>query len=161
MSLLNFDSIIDIHSPVLTIFEFQKKRNLTLNEQCLEVFFDKTVHLKGSDFVEIDRNILEFIGFKNTRSDFFSAIRCIRSIKSFKEGHSLNDTTAHYVIQNCGIREKQAIWIRMRLLDHFAAIANTPNSGIIFEYFQNLDRIVSEYKIYKTIYLMQRRSNKK
>ena len=37
-----------------------------LNEQCASVFDEKTMHLKDTHFVEIDRSILEMIGFKNS-----------------------------------------------------------------------------------------------
>ena len=114
---------IDIHRPVLTMSEFQKLRNLPLNEQCSSVFYSKIAHLNDYDFVEIDRSILEMIGFKNkvyevkdktgavkvdengnsklrdARSDFYQAIRCLRNTAGFVEGTSFDDISAHFVIR--------------------------------------------------------------
>ena len=74
------------------------------------------------DFVEIDRKILEMIGFKNIfskkkdkngntkldskgnpilrdmRSDFNSAIRFLRNTVGFIEGSSFDDIHAHFVV---------------------------------------------------------------
>ena len=61
-----YDDFVDIHRPVLSISEFKEKRNLPLNEKCASVFYSKTAHLKDCDFIEIDRSVLETIGFKNT-----------------------------------------------------------------------------------------------
>ena len=98
---------VDVHGPILTISEFQKRRNLPLNKQCLSVFYSKTAHLTDIDFVEIDRPIIKMIGLKNTVyemkdkngtvkldkngnpklkdivSDFSSAIRCLRNTVGF------------------------------------------------------------------------------
>ena len=121
-----YGDFVDVHGPILTISEFQKRRNLPLNEQCSSVFYSKTAHLTDIDFVEIDRPILEMIGFKNTvnevkdkngtvkldkngnpklkdvRSDFSHAIRCLRNTAGFIEGSSLNDVQCHFVIQKSG-----------------------------------------------------------
>ena len=117
-----YGDFVDVYGPVLTMSEFQKRRNLPLNEQCSTVFYSKIAHLSDNDFVEIDRSILETIGFKNTsyevkdkkgavkvdkdgnskvrdaRSDFYQAIRCLRNTAGFVEGSSFDDTSAHFVI---------------------------------------------------------------
>ena len=64
-----YGDFVDIHQPLLTISEFQKRRHLPLNEQCSSVFFAKTAHLTDIDFVEIDHPTLQMIGFKNTFSE--------------------------------------------------------------------------------------------
>ena len=121
-----YGDFVDIHGPVLTIAEFQKRRNLPLNEQISSVFYSKTAHLSDNDFVEIDRSVLEMIGFKNTvyevkdkdgsvkldkngnpklkdvRADFSQAVRCLRSTAGFIEGSSFDDIDAHFVIQKHG-----------------------------------------------------------
>lgn len=121
-----YGDFVDIHGPVLTIAEFQKRRNLPLNEQISSVFYSKTAHLSDNDFVEIDRSVLEMIGFKNTvyevkdkdgsvkldkngnpklkdvRADFSQAVRCLRSTAGFIEGSSFDDIDAHFVIQKLG-----------------------------------------------------------
>ena len=61
-----YGEFVNILNPVLSISEFKEKRNLPLNEQCSSVFYAKTAHLRDIDFVEIDRPILQMIGFKNT-----------------------------------------------------------------------------------------------
>ena len=63
-----YNSFVDIHRPLLSIAEFKERRNLPLNEKCASVFYAKTAHLRDCDFIEIDRSILETIGFKNTFS---------------------------------------------------------------------------------------------
>jgi hypothetical protein len=118
-----YGDFVNVYSPILTISEFKKRRNLPLNEKCFSVFYSRTAHLKDVDFVEIDRAILELIGFKNTvyelkdkngvvkidkngntklkdtRSDFSHAVRCLRNTAGFIEGSSFDDTSAHFVIR--------------------------------------------------------------
>ena len=53
-----YGGFVDVPFPVLTLSEFQKRRNLPLNEQCTAVFYARTAHLTDNDFVEIDRSIL-------------------------------------------------------------------------------------------------------
>ena len=182
-----YGEFVNILNPVLSISEFKEKRNLPLNEQCSSVFYAKTAHLRDIDFVEIDRSILEIIGFKNTvyekkdkngnikkdqngnpilkdmRSDFNSAVRCLRNTLGFIEGSSLDDIHAHFVVQKIvkhnsfsvksryGLT-KQCIWIRMRALEHFIIMANTCNSFLIREYFLDLKHILTEYNMYQTVY---------
>ena len=93
---------VDVHGPILTISEFQKRRNLPLNKQCSSVFYSKTAHLTDIDFVEIDRPILKNTVYemkdkngnvkldkngnpklKDIVSDFSSAIRCLRNTVGF------------------------------------------------------------------------------
>ena len=61
-----YGDFVDIHQPLFTISEFQKRRGLPLNEQCANVFYTRTAHLTDNDFIEIDRSILQMIGFKNS-----------------------------------------------------------------------------------------------
>lgn len=125
-----YGEFVDVHGPVLTISEFQQRRNLPLNEQCASVFYSRTAHLTDNDFVEIDRSVLEMIGFKNSfsekkdkngnikldangnsilkdmRNDFSTAIRCLRNTAGFVEGTSFDDATAHFVIQKAVVHSR-------------------------------------------------------
>ena len=118
-----YDDFVDIHGPLLTVSEFKTRRGLPLNEQCAAVFYEKTMNLKDTDFIEIDRPMLQMIGFKNTfiekkdkhgnvkvdetgnpvlsdkRNDFSNAIRSLRNSSGFIEGSSLEDCDAHFFIQ--------------------------------------------------------------
>ena len=102
-----YGEFVNVYSPILTISEFQTQRKLPLNEQCSAVFYSRTAHLKDVDFVEIDKPILQMIGFKNSfsekkdkngnlkldadgnpllkdmRNDFSTAIRCLRGTFGF------------------------------------------------------------------------------
>ena len=122
-----YDDFVDIHVPLLTLSDFIIRRNLPLNEQCASVFYAKTAHLSDIDFVEIDRTMLDLIGFKNTflqqkdkhgnikvdqngeiklkdmRNDFSSAIRCLRNTVGFIEGSSFDNIDAHFVVQKSGV----------------------------------------------------------
>ena len=171
-----YDDFVDIYQPIMTVLEFQKRRNLPLSEQCASIFYSKTAHLTDNDFFEIDRSILQLIGFKNSfsektgkngmlklqdmRNDFSNAIRCLRNTVGFIEGTSLDDSNAHFVIQRTiaqgttknGGKNKQSLWIRMRALEHFVIMANTCNSFLIREYFLDLKRIMTEYNMYQTVY---------
>ena len=117
-----YDDFVDIHGPLLNVSEFKTRRGLLLNEQCAAVFYEKTVHIKDTDFIEIDRQMLQMIGFKNTfiekkdkqgnvklddngkpkledtRKDFNNAIRSLRKSTGFIEGTSLQDNDAHFVV---------------------------------------------------------------
>ena len=121
-----YKDFVDVSNAELTISQFKTKRGLPLNEQYFSVLYAKTAHLKDSDFVQIDRPILQMIGFKNSfcekkdkngnviadengnpilkdmRSDFFQANRCLRNTAGFKEGSSFDDDEAHFVIQKLG-----------------------------------------------------------
>ena len=81
-----YGDFVDIHGPALTIAEFQKRRNLPLNEQCSSVFYSKTAQMNDNDFVEIDCFVLEMISFKNT----------VYELK-YKNGASF-DNTAHFLL---------------------------------------------------------------
>ena len=63
-----YDDFVDISGPLLNISEFKTRRGLPLNEQCAAVFYGKIAHLKDTEFVELDREMLQMIGFKNTFS---------------------------------------------------------------------------------------------
>ena len=128
-----YGNFVDIHQPLLTISEFQKRKDLPLNEQCSSVFYAKTAHLTDLDFVEIDRPILQMIGFKNTfsekkdkngnlkldehgkpklednRKDFNNAIRCLRNMIGFIESDSFSDKNADYVIKRVAAYRREAL----------------------------------------------------
>ena len=117
-----YDCFVQIHLPILSVSDFKEKCGLSLNTECAAVFYGKLAHLSDTDFVQIDRNILELIGFKNTiyeqrdkngavkldkygnpklkdtRIDFSNALRCLRNTAGFAEGCSFDDKTADFVI---------------------------------------------------------------
>ena len=86
----------------------------------------KTAPEKDSDFIKINRHVLETIGFKNTfseirdkngniklnkkgnpklrdmRNDFSNVIRCLRNTVGFVEGKSFDDKNAHFIIKTTG-----------------------------------------------------------
>ena len=121
----------EIHNPILTSSELQTAKKLPLNEQWNRVLHSKTAHLTETDFVEIDRTILEMIGFKNSfsekkdkhgnlkldangnpklkdiRADFSAAIRSLRNTLGFIEGSSFDDSTAHFVVLKTGKMKQQ------------------------------------------------------
>ena len=122
-----YDEFVDISCPLLTVPEFKTRRKLPLNEQVAAALYGKTVHLKDSDFIEIDRQMLQMIGFKNTwsekkdkhgnikvdekgmpilnymRNDFSSAIRCLRNTIGFVEGKNFNDSACHFIVQKAAV----------------------------------------------------------
>ena len=175
-----YDGFVQIHLPILSVSEFKEKVGLSLNTECASVFYGRIVHLSDTDFVQIDRNILELIGFKNTvyeqkdkngvvkldkygnpklkdtRIDFANALRCLRNTSGFAEGSSFNDKTADFVIKKSerpfSGQNKQSLWIRVRALEHFVIMANTSNSYKIREFFLDLKRLMTEYLMYVTVY---------
>ena len=118
-----YGDFVNINSPVLSLSQFKEKRGLPLNEKCADIFYSKTAHLGDNDFIKIDREMLQMIGFTNTfkekkdsegnlkldangnpkledkRQDFKNSIRCLRATVGFIEGTSLDDINAHFVIQ--------------------------------------------------------------
>ena len=173
-----YDDFVDVYGPVLTLSEFRNKCNFPLNEEFASVFYAKTAHLNDTDFIEIDRDMLQMIGFKNNfseskdrhgnlkltdmRHDFNNAIKCLRKTIGFIEGTSLNDTHAHFVIEKLkqrtgftvsnGGQNKQILWVRMRALEHFVIMANTVHSFMIREFFLDLKHIMTEYNMYQMVY---------
>ena len=121
-----YNNFANIHLPVLSLIEFIRAQNLPLNEQCASVFFNRIDHLQDDDFIEIDRPILEMIGFKNnwieqidkkgnvkvdengkpklkdTRKDFSNAIKCLRNLAGFNESDNFDSNEADYVIKKTG-----------------------------------------------------------
>ena len=178
-----YDDFVDVYGPVLTLSEFRNKCNFPLNEEFALVFYAKTAHLNDTDFIEIDRAMLQMIGFKNNfseikdrhgnlkltdlRHDFSNAIKCLRKTIGFIEGTSLNDTHAHFVIEKNGKKNgyvlshgghnKQILWVRMRALEHFVIMANTAHSFKIREFFLDLKHIMTEYNMYQMVYRIQSR----
>ena len=49
----------------LSLQDFRIRRQMPLNAQCAQIFLTKTSHLSENDFIEIDRPVLNTIGFKN------------------------------------------------------------------------------------------------
>jgi hypothetical protein len=118
-----YGDFVNINSPILSLSQFKEKRGLPLNEKCADIFYSKTAHLGDNDFIKIDREMLQLIGFANTfkakkdsegnlkldangnpkledkRQDFNNSIRCLRATVGFIEGTSLDDINAHFVIQ--------------------------------------------------------------
>ena len=118
-----YANFVDVNQTELTQAQFKEAQNLPLNETVASVFFQKTAHLQDHDFIKIDRDMLQTIGFKNTftvkkdkhgnvkideygipmmedkRQDFNNALKCLRNTAGFVEGTSLNDTNAHFVLQ--------------------------------------------------------------
>ena len=118
-----YANFVNVNQTELTQAQFKQAQNLPLNETVASVFFQKTAHLQDHDFIKIDRDMLQTIGFKNTfavkkdkhgnvkrdeygnpmmedkRQDFNNALKCLRNTAGFVEGTSLNDTNAHFVLQ--------------------------------------------------------------
>ena len=118
-----YANFVNVNHTELTQAQFKEAQNLPLNETVASVFFRKTAHLQDHNFVKIDRDMLQTIGFKNTfavkkdkygnvkideygnpmmedkRQDFNNALKCLRNTAGFVEGTSLNDTNAHFVLQ--------------------------------------------------------------
>ena len=143
--------------------------------------------------MQLDRPILELIGFKNklrtdrnkvedNRKDFANAIQCLKKTTGFVQGSSLEDESADFVLlptstlantnstligsnlaplvggasligPSWGGSNKLTVWVRMRSLEHFTLMANTPNRYRIREYFLNLNRMVANYVLYQEQYL--------
>lgn len=123
-----YDSFVDVSLPILEIHQFAERQNLPLNERCMSVFHAKTAYLRDQDWIELDRSILELVGFKNswtarkskdgsvkrdsdgnpvlmdTRNDFSNAIRCLKNINGFVEGQSFDDSGAHFLITKSDFR---------------------------------------------------------
>ena len=130
-----YDNFVVIAFPMLCLQEFKERRQLPLNDTCASVFFAKTAHLKETDFLEIDRLILEMIGFKNnwiekkdkngnvklddngnpkmedTRKDFNNAIRCLRNMEGFKESNNFDDSDADFVIKGALLLPEKLIFL--------------------------------------------------
>ena len=118
-----YANFVNINNEELTQAQFKEALNLPLNEKVASAFFQKTAHLGDNDFIKIDREMLQTIGFTNTfkekrdsegnlkldangnphledkRQDFNNAIKCLRNTKGFIEGKSLHDIDAHFVLE--------------------------------------------------------------
>ena len=180
-----YSKFVNVNQQILSQAEFKEAQNLPLNETIASVFYQKTAHLQDHDFIQIDRDMLQTIGFKNTfavkkdkhgnikldengnpkmedkRHDVNNAVTCLRKTVGFKEGVSLDDTNADFVLQKIGTaaagairggQNRQEVWIRMRALVHFIIMANTQNSYMIREYFIDLKKINDEYNMYVAVY---------
>ena len=142
-----YNDFVDISGPLLNISEFKTRQGLPLNEQCAAVFYGKIAHLKDTEFVELDREMLQMIGFKNTfskkkdkhgnvkknehgnpmladkRHDFHNAIRCLRKTMVFIEGKSFDDSQCHFIVHKAGGDNNQTVWIRKSMLDKWIDFA--------------------------------------
>ena len=105
------------------------------------------------DFVQIDRNMLNELGFhntiyklknvdgtirlKDTRIDFSNALRCLRNTTGFVEGTSFTDISAHFVVikskktsdylkKQHGGQNKQSLWIRKCVLNKWMEVSQFP-----------------------------------
>ena len=63
-----YANFVNINNEELTQAQFKEALNLPLNEKVASVFFQKTAHLGDNDFIKIDREMLQMIGFKNNFS---------------------------------------------------------------------------------------------
>ena len=61
-----YSRFVNIDQQILTQAEFKEGQNLPLNETIASVFYQKTAHLQDHDFIKMDRDMLQTIGFKNT-----------------------------------------------------------------------------------------------
>jgi len=78
-------------------------------------------------------------------------------MKSYKEGKSLDDITADYVlVPDTAVRGRGAkrhiLYVKKRMLEHLCIMSNSPNSHMIREYFLELYRAVNEYMDYQRDY---------
>ena len=172
-----YKSLINERKKPLNFFEYVSERGFQLNETCVNVFYNKIAHLKETDFVEIDRSILETFGYSNmlkivkkngipeldengnvrlvdNRNDFTNAVQALRKMKSFKEGKSLDDVTADYVlVPDVTVRGRGAkrnlLYVKKRMLEHLCIMSHSRNSHMIREYFLELYRAVNEYIEYQ------------
>ena len=156
-----------------------------------------TTRNEGSNdynYIEITRSILQTIGFRNTfyekkdskgniklnekgnpmlrdmRTDFCSAIRCLRKTVGFVEGASFDDTNANFVILKAVVPtsrhggaglNKQTVWIRKEMLDKWIDVAmfsgkynNKSSKGIV--YFIHQEGDFKRFKIGYTTDLSER-----
>ena len=121
-----YSKFVNVNQQILSQAEFKEAQNLPLNETIASVFYHKTAHLQDHDFIQIERDMLQTIGFKNTfgvkkdkhgnikldengnpkmedkRQDVNNAVKCLRNTTGFKEGTSFDDTDAHFVLQKIG-----------------------------------------------------------
>ena len=136
------------------------------------------------EFIEITREILQSIGFKNSfcqkkdktgkavmkdmRSDFYSALRCLKNTKEFKEGSSFEDVDAHFIVmktepmqhQNGG-QNKQVLWVRKDAFDkwtHYYKISGATSKRIYngLVYFIHMEDNFKMFKIGYTTDLKKR-----
>ena len=121
-----YSKFVNVNQQILSQAEFKEAQNLPLNETIASVFYQKTAHLQDHDFIQIERDMLQTIGFKNTfgvkkdkhgnikldengnpkmedkRQDVNNAVKCLRNTTGFKESTSFDDTDAHFVLQKIG-----------------------------------------------------------
>ena len=144
------------------------------------------------EFIEITREILQSIGYKNsfcekkdkngrtkmnahgkpvmkdTRCDFYSAVRCLRNTAEFKEGSSFEDVDAHFIVMKTkpmelqyGGQNKQSLWVRKDAFEkwtHYYKISGTTSKRIYngLVYFIHEESNMKVFKIGYTTNLKQR-----
>ena len=136
------------------------------------------------DFVEIDRNMLQNIGFKNifnehkdkngnlklkdSRNDFKCAIKSLRRFHGYVEGTSFEDPNAHFLVKKLKIspkqrggHNKQSIWVREDMLEkwiefskHSCSFRKRNGKGLV--YFIHEEGKFNRFKIGYTTNLEER-----
>ena len=152
-----YDRLVKTHLPMLSMYDFKEECGFPLDKEC-SVFFAREVDCKKkTDFLIIDRKVLDFIGFRNGnfQIDLCKALDRLRKIAGFIEGHALNDRDAHFVVLS------SSVWIRVRHLEYFMIMANTSRSYFISTYLGDLNRIAREFSMYKAVYCDKKNSSKK
>ena len=168
-----YESLINERKGPLKFREYVSERGYQLNEAYVDVFYHKIAHLKETDFVEIDQLILETLGYSNlfkivkkngvpeldengnvrlidNRNDFTNAVQALRKIKAFKEGKSLDDVTADYVlVPNLTVRGHDLLYVKKQMLEHVCIRSKSSNSHMIRESFLELYGAINEYMKYQ------------
>ena len=168
-----YESLINERKGPLKFREYVSERGYQLNEAYVDVFYHKIAHLEETDFVEIDRSILETFGYSNLfkikkkngvpeldengnvrlidhRNDFTNAVQALRKIKAFKEGKSLDDVTADYVlVPNLTVGGHDLLYVKKQMLEHVCIRSKSSNSHMIRESFLELYGAINEYMKYQ------------
>ena len=174
----SYESLVNESQPRLQFNAFVQARGFLLNDSFVATFYEKLVDLKDSDFIQIDRSMLQLFGYSNNmlvvkkgdasemdedlnpkyidkRNDFSSALRALRKMSAFREGISLDDLNADYVLVSDILSrggKKKNIYVKKRLLEHLCIMSHSPNGHLIREYFLNLHRAITEYVDYQRDY---------
>ena len=105
---------------------------------------------------------------KDTRCDFYSAVRCLRNTAEFKEGSSCEDVDAHFIVRKTkpmelqyGGQNKQSLWVRKDAFEkwtHYYKISGTTSKRIYngLVYFIHEESNMKVFKIGYTTNLKQR-----
>jgi hypothetical protein len=172
---------IDITTPVLSIAEFAERINVVFDEECL-LLCQRIHHLKDTDWIHLDRTMLEIIGFQNTmmekvskkgdiklidkRLDFSNAKRCLSKV--FPCGDSFDDNDHQWIIIKLVLPErrtslqhggnnKEEIWIRRQALEIFNATAMTSKSHRNMIFLISMKNLVFDYQYYFSSYELKKK----